>query len=201
MATLVKRAGSQLISGKPCYSFSMITDEQIRNIATRARKFAYSKGGKLGNQIDPDDFSQFCVHYYLEKGSVPPRISMIRRFADFMRERFGYRTDTDSQIAKRSINQSAKQLKVTSDKGVGAKKMIDRALLKSLNTYFLTLDKYQRVIYVLYHSYEISLQEIADMRGVDESRISQELTEIQGVIDRNIRREGRLRKKPSLTLS
>lgn len=176
----------------------------LREIHTRAKRYAMFKSThKNGSIIDPDDFAQEVVLYVLENNRDDPG-PLLARYADYLRKQFGRVPRDESRKAAKSakLRQESTLKYISDDKGnAGAIHPNIEALADNvyLPYFFRKVSLERRLVYVLHHKYEYTLQEIADMVGLSESRICHFVTETQQQIDYNLRilklRDSRVVKK------
>lgn len=140
----------------------------------------YAKRHGLPN--DADDFAQECCIYAFEKRT--DQIFLARRFSDYIRRNYG-RSGTPGGDARLFGTRTS----VVYDEESHGSEPSDGCDTSRIGGYLRRLSRYERLIYVLRHKYEVPLTQIADSQGVSESRISQVLKGIQKAIYKEVTRE------------
>ena len=141
---------------------------------------ASSYAKRHGHPQDAEDFAQECCIYAFESGS--DEIYIARRFSDYLRRNYGRKGTPGADARRQAIFVDY------DDEAHGAEPQDGRDL-DGFGDYLARLSRYERLIYVLRHKYEAPLTQIADCRGVSESRISQELSRIQKAVDQAVARK------------
>jgi DNA-directed RNA polymerase specialized sigma24 family protein len=141
---------------------------------------SYAK--RRGHSHDAEDFAQECVLYAFEHST--DAVFIARRFSDYVRKHYG-RAGTPNGDARLL---GLKHHEAYCDETHGFEPP-DRSDAQRVGVYLARLSRYERLIYGLHHKYEVTLAQIGDCRGVSESRISQELSRIQKIIDQAVARE------------
>lgn len=139
----------------------MIDYRKIRRIA-----IAHAKG--YGNE-DPEDFAQECCLYAFEKQTE--NIFIQHRYTDYLRGMYG-RRDTPSGELRRAIAKASGAF----SGGGGEEAFVDDGSAKKA---LAKLSRFERLIYVLHHKYEVPLVCVADALEISGGRVTQMLAAIQ----------------------
>ena len=132
-----------------------------------------------GRSEDSQDFAQECCIYGFEHETN--EIFIARRFSDFIRKNYGDKRTTSGAARQKGMLSSSRFIE--SDAGYESS---DGRSPGEATRYFAYLSRYERLIYVLHHKYELPYSTAADCQGVSESRICQILQGIQEKINRTI---------------
>ena len=145
-------------------------------------RLAFRHAKRNGHSNDAEDFAQECCIYAFEKQT--DEIFIRRRFSDYLRRNYDRKGTSSGDalwLARGAID-------VYDDETHGSEPQIgydDHRGTEHLSQ----LSRYERLIYVLSHKYDIPLTQIADSQGVSLSRISQVLKGIQQALHKKITRK------------
>lgn len=138
-----------------------------------------------GRPNDAEDFAQECCLYAFKNKS--DKLFLQRRFSDYLRRNYG-RKGTPGGDARWAF---ARASEVYDDEAHGfdlSFELFAGGDPSRIGSCLSLLSRYERLIYVLHHKYEVPLTQIADSQGVSESRISQVLKRIQEAVYKEVTR-------------
>lgn len=132
-----------------------------------------------GHPNDAEDFAQECCLYAFERQS--DAFFVARRFSEYLRRNYG-RAGTPGGDARRA---GARASDVYDDEAHGSEPPVGCDTSR-IGSYLSKLSRYERLIYVLRHKYDVPLTQIADSQGVSKNRISQVLKGIQASVYKEV---------------
>lgn len=160
---------------------------KIRRIAFR---FARKRGNKQGQNIDPDDFAQFCVIFVLENNKKIG--NWLWRYTDFIRKYIGHVTNDESkrknpvQTLRQAENLLYFELNDEIDMAseIDLEFLADRIYFKKI---FRNIKPHKQMAFILFHKYEYSVTEIGEMRGITVASMCNELKSTLVAIQNNLK--------------
>lgn len=140
-----------------------------------------------GHPNDAEDFAQECCIYAFERQT--DEVFIQRRFSDYLRRNFG-RAGSPGGDSRRAV---ARPSEVFNDEAHGFDSSnefdpSERCDSHRIGFFLSKLEKYERLIYVLRHKYDVPITQIADSQGVSPGRISQVLKGIQTTVHKEVAR-------------